>query len=94
MTEPVTVRLDATDADLEDASAVALQLPDPATLVPGARVNVLASATRRGGVLRRLLGPSRVPVTRATRCTALLIRGYVTIGADDEQAWGAVPVGP
>lgn len=87
----VTARLDATGVDLEDPSAVAKQLPAPGTLAPGTRVVVPAAATRKGGVLRRLLGPRTVTVSRAARCTALLARGYVDIGADDEAAWGRVP---
>jgi len=87
----VTVRLDATEADVEEPGAVAGQIPHASTVSPGTRVVVLATATRRGGVLRRLLGPRRVPVPRSTRCTALLVRGYVAIGADDDGAWGYAP---
>jgi hypothetical protein len=29
-----------------------------------------------------------VPVSRATRCTALLLRGYVDVAADAGAAWG------
>jgi hypothetical protein len=87
----VTVRLDATGVDLEDPSAVAHQLPAPGALAAGTRVVVAAAATRKGGVLRRLLGSRGVPVSRAARCTALLVRGYVDVGADDDAAWGRVP---
>jgi hypothetical protein len=89
--EPVTVRLDATDADVDEPGAVADQIPRASTLPPGTRVVVLGTATRRGGVLRRLLGPKTVPVPRSTGCTALLTRGYVGIGADDDGAWGYAP---
>jgi hypothetical protein len=88
---PVTVRLDATDADVEEPGAVAGQIPHASTVSPGTRVVVLATATRRGGVLRRLLGGRSVPVPRSTGCTALLARGYVGIGADDDGAWGYAP---
>jgi hypothetical protein len=89
--QPVTVRLDATEADVEEPGAMAGQIPHASALPPGTRVAVLATATRRGGVLRRLLGARSVPVPRSTGCTALLTRGYVAIGADDEGAWGYAP---
>ncbi len=85
------VTLDVTNADPEDVSAVASQIPDPKTLPPRTRVTVPAIATRGGGLLRRLLGETKVPVSRAIRCTALLVRGYVGVGADTERAWGVVP---
>ncbi len=87
----VTVRLDATAADVEEAGAVAGQIPHASSVSPGTRVVVLATASRQGGVLRRLFGPRRVPVPRSTGCTALLARGYVAIGADDDGAWGTAP---
>ncbi len=87
----VTVHLDATAADVEEAGAVAGQIPHASTVSPGTRVVVLATATRQGGVLRRLFGPRRVPVPRSTGCAALLARGYVAIGADDDGAWGIAP---
>ena len=89
--EAATVTLDVTDVDPGDASALARQIPEASTLAPRTKVTVLATATRRGGLLRRLLGDARVPVTRATRCTALLVRGYVDIGADAGRAWGVTP---
>jgi hypothetical protein len=91
MSEVVTVQLDATDADLGDVSAVAKQVPDASTLAAQTRVRLPSMAFRRGGMLRKLLGPARVPVDRAARCTALLVCGYVGIGADDEAAWGIAP---
>ncbi|HEY3822632.1 MAG TPA: hypothetical protein VGL81_35950 [Polyangiaceae bacterium] len=91
MTETVTVRLDATEADVEEPAAVAAQIPLASTLPPGTRVVVQATATRRGGLLRRLLGPRREPVPRSTGCTALLARGYVAIGADADGSWGHAP---
>jgi hypothetical protein len=87
----LTVALDATDADPEDVSAIARQIPDAVSLGPRTRVTVLRTATRRGGLLRRFLGDTRVPVSRAVRCTALLVRGYVDVGADSERSWGVVP---
>jgi hypothetical protein len=87
----VTVTLDMTDADPEDVSAVARQIPEAIALGPRTTVTVLPTAVCRGGLLRRLLGDARVPVARATRCTALLVRGYVGLGADAGRAWGITP---
>ena len=91
MTDATEVRLDATDTDVEEPGAVAGQIPRARDVAPGTRVVVLATATRRGGVLRRLLGAGKVPVPRSTGCTALLARGYVAIGADNAGAWGYSP---
>jgi hypothetical protein len=79
--DALAVVLDATDDDMEDAAAVARQLPDPGALRPRTPVFVFGSAARRTGWPRRWFGPSHVPVDRATRCAALLARGYVGIGA-------------
>jgi hypothetical protein len=89
--EPVQVRLDASDTDLDAPAAVASQIPHASTLAPGTRVLVLAAAKRDGGVLRRLLGGRRVPVPRSTLCTALLVQGYVDIEAGEAGAWGKAP---
>ena len=91
--ETVTVRLDASDTEVQDASAVAEQIPLAGTLAGRTRVTVLPTATRRVGVLRRWLGQRSVPVPRSVRCTALLMRGYVDIGADVDGAWGYAPGG-
>jgi hypothetical protein len=91
--EPLTVRLNASDADLDEPSAVARQIPAASTLAPGTRLVVLATAKRDGGVLRRLLGPRSVPVPRASLCTALLVLGYVEIAAGEEGARGRAPPG-
>jgi hypothetical protein len=90
---PITVRLDATDVDVDEPSALASQLPHAGTVPPGTRVVVSATATRRGGVLRRLLGGGSEPVPRSSACTALLVRGYVGLGADADGAWGHAPDG-
>jgi hypothetical protein len=89
--EPITVRLNATDTDLDEPAAVALQIPPASTLAPGTRVVVLATAKREGGVFGRLLGPRSVAVPRSAVCTALLVQGYVEIGASDEGGWGKAP---
>jgi hypothetical protein len=87
----LTVRLDASSADVESIVAVAVQIPLARTLTARTPVVVLGAAVRRGGLLRRWLGDKSVPVPRAVRCAALLIRGYVDIGADGTRAWGYAP---
>jgi hypothetical protein len=89
--QTLTIRLNAADTDLCEPAAVARQIPPASTLAPGTRVVVLATATRERGVLRRLLGPRSVPVPRSAVCTALLVHGYVEIGASDEGGWGTAP---
>jgi len=89
--EAVVIRLDATDTDIDVPAAVATRIPRASTQPPQTRVTVSRTATRRAGILRRLLGQKGVPVPRAIVCTALLVRGYVDIGADDEVAWGVAP---
>jgi hypothetical protein len=91
--ETLTVRIEASDTDLQEPSAVAGQIPPAITLAPGTRVVVLATAKRDRGLLRRLLGPRSVPVPRASLCTALLVLGYVEISADAAGARGRVPPG-
>jgi hypothetical protein len=85
------VRLEASATDLEAPGAVAGQIPRASSLVSGSRVMLSATAKRDAGILRRLLGSQSIPVPRSTLCTALLVRGYVDIGADDEGAWGRGP---
>lgn len=85
------VRLDATGVDPEDFAALAAQLPLASTLPPRTVVAVPAVAVCRRRFLRGVLGDRKVPVSRATRCTALLVRGYVDVGADAEAAWGYSP---
>ena len=76
-------------------SGVAEQLPQASTLPSGTAVYVLGGAASDKR-LWRLLGRT-VAVARAARCTALLIKGYVDIGAgvDDvtgvDLAWGSAP---
>jgi hypothetical protein len=89
--EPLQVRLDASSADLEAPAEVAGQIPCASTLTPGTRILVLPTATRAGGFLRRLLGARTVPVPRSTLCTALLVQGYVDLGAGEAGAWGKAP---
>jgi hypothetical protein len=81
-------------------AAIAESLPDPTTLPP--RTLVIVSADVRGArsLARSLLavfGRTK-KVARASRCTALVIRGYVDVGAAEDEggdlAWGYAPGAP
>jgi hypothetical protein len=81
------VRLDATDADVEDPAAVARQIPEARSLPEGTVVLVEATAVQKRRVLQRVLGDKKVPVARHVRCTALLARGYVDIASEGDAVW-------
>jgi hypothetical protein len=94
------VELDASDGDFSGAErtgAVARQVPDCGGLPPRTLVVLLGVATRGGGIWRRLVRMNTVSVSRAARCSALLVRGYVDIGAAPDAAtsqdlvWGWSP---
>jgi hypothetical protein len=91
------VVLDATDGDLERVESIVTQIPRANSLAPGSPLVVFGSATSEARSWRRLFGAHRVAVTRAARCSAMLARGYVDIGAgvDDRSgadlAWGWTP---
>ncbi len=91
----VAVVLDAGACDVDDPVAVAGQIPEASALEPGTRVFVLGAASRGSGLLKRWMGS--VAVSRVTRCSALLVRGYVGIGAGVDEvsradlAWGVAP---
>jgi len=82
-------------ADAKDVAAIARALPDPATLEPGTRISVLGSPKEAPSLTTRLfaaLGRAKAPgVPCAWRCTALVARGYVKVGAADGRAWGFAP---
>jgi len=69
------------DGDLRDPAVIARQLPDPATLPALSLVFVLGTSAPRQGLLGRWFGVGATLVPTATRCSALLARGYVGIGA-------------
>jgi hypothetical protein len=87
----VAVLLDATGIDVNDAAQIMAQLPPGVDLPPSTPVFVLGSAARGSGLLR-WIGMRTVPVARASRCTALVARGYVDVGAGivsgADLAWG------
>ena len=77
----VAILLDESDGDLRDPAVIARQLPDPATLPALSLVFVLGTSAPRQGLLGRWFGVGATLVPTATRCSALLARGYVGIGA-------------
>jgi len=93
--DDVGVLLEAPSDDSHAITKVAEQLPPASTLASRTTIFVLGAAAKPGGFWR-LLGRA-VPVSRATRCTALLVRGYVEIGAGVDKAsghdltWGSAP---
>ncbi len=87
-------------ADAVDLAAIVRALPDPSTLEEGTRVVVLGSLAEEPSLKHRLFaafglkGDGGVP--RALRCTALVARGYVGVGAAEDGAgrdiaFGSVP---
>jgi hypothetical protein len=92
--EAIAVLLDAAaDRDPRTIAGVAAQLPLASTLPSGTPVFVLGKATAARPFWHLLA--RRIPIPLASRCTALLVRGYVDIGADevdgDDLAWGHAP---
>jgi hypothetical protein len=93
--DDVGVVLEAPFDELHAIPNVAEQLPRASTLASGTTVFVLGAAPHPSRVWR-LLGRA-IPVSRATRCTALLVMGYVEIGAGGDKtsgydlAWGSAP---
>ena len=81
-------------AALAELSAICAQLPDPEDIPPATPVVVLGSALWIARGWRRWLGAPRVAIPRALRGSALLMRGYVDLGAsaDEDLAWGWSPV--
>lgn len=91
--EAIAVRLDAGGDGARTPAGVAAQLPHATTMPSGTLVFVLGKAVAVRSLWR--LFARDVAVPRAARCSALLVRGYVDIGADDvsgdDLAWGAAP---
>lgn len=80
------VRLDAAAGDLAQTEAVAAQVPAPSSFERRTLVVLLAEASPAGGAWRRLVFLGDAPVSRAARASALLMRGYVGIGASVDGA--------
>lgn len=78
-------------------------LPDPNAVAPGTLVMVDAAArTTERSLMRSVLGVlgRKEKVSRAARCTALVARGYIRVGAgtdpdtDADLCWGYSPTEP
>ncbi|MBX3211834.1 MAG: hypothetical protein KF850_07365 [Labilithrix sp.] len=98
------------EAEAASVASIAAALPDPASLTPGTLVVVpgaLQAERARGPLaLGRTLARSVLSVlgrpqtvTRARRCSALVARGYVDVGAAEDElradlAWGYAPPAP
>jgi len=95
--EAIGVLLDAGRGDRLDLRQVIDQVPSASSLPSRTPMVVLDAAVRRAGALRRLFGGGTVRVARATRCTALIARGYVDVGGGIDEptgsdlAWGWSP---
>ena len=69
---------------------LASELPDPVSLAPGSWLEVSRGTSQARGWLR-VKRSSGSGVDLALRCSALLLRGYIEICAEDDVAWGRVP---
>lgn len=78
-------------------AGIMARLPDPRELEPGTLVLVPGNTVLHRSLARAVLAvfgrPRTIP--RALRCTALVARGYVGVGAAGEEgadiAWGYAP---
>jgi|HubBroStandDraft_1064217.scaffolds.fasta_scaffold65154_2 hypothetical protein len=90
------ILLDAAALIGDELTAIARQLPPATTMAAGAPIVVFGVAAGGGGFWGRMLG-SGLHVSRATRCGALVARGYVDVGAGLDNvtkmdiAWGRTP---
>ena len=86
----IAVLLEA-DANELDEAAIASQVPHARGLAPKTPVFVLGSATRASAQMPWLsfLRSGSVRVGRGPRCGALLMRGFVGLGAGIDEASGA-----
>lgn len=84
------------DDDAASVAAVMAKLPDPASLPPGTLVIVPGEIAKAGRSLARsvlaVFGHTK-SVPRARRCSALVARGFVDVGAAEDEtrtdiAWG------
>jgi hypothetical protein len=82
--EATVVRLDGVAGDLAHAEAVAAQIPDRATFECRTLVVLLGTAVPAGAAWRRLVFLRDEMVPRASRASALVMRGYVDVGAGSD----------
>jgi hypothetical protein len=78
--------------------AIMASLPDPTELEPGTLVVLPGEPAGSKSLARSVLAVfgHKKPVARALRCSALVARGYVDVGAAEDEghedlAWGYVP---
>jgi len=83
----LAVLLDAAAGDLANLALVADQIPSAETLPLATPVVVLGEPAHSALSWRRF-GLRKRKVARAPRCGALLVRGYVDIGAGLDRATG------
>lgn len=89
------------ESEAASVATIMATLPDPTTLAPGTLVLVPGEAASPRSLARSVLavfGRSKA-ITRARRCTALVARGYVDVGAAEDDArvdlaWGYAPGSP
>jgi hypothetical protein len=86
--DAIAVLLDA-GGEATSIAGIAAQLPDGGSLPTGTPVFVLGKAADVRPFWR--LFARVVTVPRAARCSAMLARGYVDIGADTDLVWGYAP---
>ena len=88
--------------EIEDVGLAARALPDPASLDASTLVIVEGEVRAEKSLVRSVLGAlgRKHTVPRAIRCSALVARGYVRVGAGSDPdtradlAWGYVPTEP
>ncbi|MBX3230233.1 MAG: hypothetical protein KIT84_24625 [Labilithrix sp.] len=85
------------EADASSLESAVAALPDPDELDPGSLVVIPAQVEEPKSLARSVLavfGRAKT-VARTRRCTALVARGYVEVGAavsdDGDLAWGRAP---
>jgi hypothetical protein len=91
----VAVLLEVSGDANDEVAALASAIPDSDAFPRGVLVVVLENAVHDGGLVARLFHAPRV--SRAARASALLSRGYVSIGAAEDRrsgqdlVWGYAP---
>jgi hypothetical protein len=71
-----------TDGDADTLAVELDALPEAASLPPGTRLLVLPDPARGPGILSAF---GRRSIARSVRCEALLLNGYVDIGAEEDK---------
>jgi hypothetical protein len=85
--EAIAVLLDAGTGDPRSLDEVVAQVPHASTLAPGTVVVVLGTAVSERPFWQ--VFARGVDVPRAVRCSALVARGYIEVGAARDDGTGA-----